>query len=74
MMMKTKESHAATFRERRAQRLFTNGERTVARLSRAAPLYSDSPDAKYKTTGFIVEIVSSFVPAELGQALESIKG
>jgi hypothetical protein len=34
-------------------------ETKATSVSKSAPGYRDSPDAKYKTTGFIAEIVSS---------------
>jgi hypothetical protein len=52
-------SHAARFRSRNNQRRFTYGETVIASMSKAAPTYSESPDAKYKPTGFIAEILSA---------------
>ncbi len=53
MTIITSPSHAVTFRAVRCRQLVAKGDKATASKSKAAPAYSDSPEAKYKTTGFI---------------------
>jgi hypothetical protein len=56
--IKAKATHANTFRTRNIHVCFRNMGATTTSRSRAAPSYSDSPDAKYKATRLIGTIVS----------------
>ncbi|HST08808.1 MAG TPA: hypothetical protein VLL05_00405 [Terriglobales bacterium] len=53
MTIKARPSQAVTLRAVRCHPLATTGEKAMASKSNAEPAYSDSPEAKYKTTGFI---------------------
>src|SRR5882762_5865123 len=53
-------NHPEIFRIRSAHPRFKRGEINATSTSKAAPGYRESPDAKYKTTECIVQIVSSF--------------